>query len=138
MPATTPLNLFIMLYNDTQLKQALAKMLPETVYFVEHGHHGPEDVESNWVYRDRYYWTATDAHVLETEWQQIALWVEEKMTDEQFEKYQTQIREGTEDTQYESSEGDLMSWTITDWRKIISAPYTTRATAMKEAGIKVL
>ena len=31
-------------------------MLPETIYFVGRGHHGPENVESNWVYKDRYYW----------------------------------------------------------------------------------
>ena len=70
--------------------------------------------------REYFYWRDKDTPlsglILETEWQQIALWVEEKMTDEQWHYYQDKLQ---------------------DDRFMFTAPYTTRATTMKEAGIKL-
>lgn len=63
--------------------------------------------------------------VLETEWQQIALWVEEKMTDEQSDKYRPKLFDLTLSNKYP------YGWA----RGYLSASYATRATAMKESGL---
>jgi hypothetical protein len=59
--------------------------------------------------------------ILETEWEQIRLWVEEKMNTAEYFTYIQKLA------------GDC------DWkeltRKIVSATYATRATAMKESGL---
>ena len=64
-------------------------------------------------------------YVRETEWQQIALWVEEKMTDEQFINYRNQLIMMIPESNAETEQG----------RFVLSANYTTRATAMKESGL---
>ena len=70
-------------------------------------------------------WKETKREVLETEWQQIALWVEEKMTDEQSDKYRPKLFDLTLSNKYP------YGWA----RGYLSASYTTRATAMKESGL---
>ena len=64
-------------------------------------------------------------HILETEWQQIALWVEEKMTDEQYYRYVSacHIAASLHEDNYQKA------------RNYLSANYITRATAMKESGL---
>ncbi len=65
--------------------------------------------------------------ILETEWQQIALWVEEKMTDEQWFEYRNTMKK-----LWSAAESYM---TFERW--LSQATYITRATAMKEAGIKL-
>ena len=82
--------------------------------------------------REYFYWRDKDTPlsglILETEWQQIALWVEEKMFKLQgCTRYYETLDEMCE---VKRLEGDF-------WIDGRHCDYTTRATAMKEAGIKV-
>jgi hypothetical protein len=66
--------------------------------------------------------------ILETEWQQIALWIEEKMTDEQHHKYRVKLWHSVSHHE-DDFKGYLQA------RAYLSANYTLRATAMKESGL---
>jgi hypothetical protein len=89
----------------------------------------PERIQKHQKYADEIYiWWKDGEHpddmdeVRETEWQQIALWVEEKMTYEQRCSMAGWYKKNSQ-----SSLGAILD--------AMKADYTTRVTAMKEAGL---
>lgn len=95
-----------------EAKRYLTEQLPERIGYIK---------EDAWPFRYIKREGKTTIYcnpILETEWQQIALWVEEKMTDEQFDNY------------YRKLAGYFGVVKL-----IILATYTTRANAMKDSGL---
>ena len=109
----------------------LAAQLPEIVAMRDSylNHAGTRITTPN---KDTACWKDSGLPILSTEWQQIAIWVEEKMTDEQWREYIIQLHYFLLGTVWAMSDIQM------DLRKTVSATYTTRATAMKEAGIKIV
>jgi len=97
-----------------EAKLYLAGLLPERIKY------GVTSEQFFWLHRHG----LVKSQVLETEWQQIALWVEEKMTDEQWERFDFELNKLWQNA-------PVGHWS----RHRSQATYTTRANAMKESGL---
>jgi len=103
---------FMLTQHEAQLY--FAEQLPDKIVYVPFNMEGDIEQEPYFYWKDN----TLQNEILETEWQQIALWIEEKMTDEQFDSYYRKL-----------------AGYFGVVRLIILAPYITRATAMKESGL---
>jgi hypothetical protein len=102
-----------------EAKLYLAEKLPERISMTMSGNFQLE-VDGKWH------------HIIETEWQQIALWFEEKMTFEEKQLYAMRLFLLCK---HNYGVGKTLPSDLTLQFEFTHADYTTRATAMKESGL---
>jgi hypothetical protein len=95
----------------------LAEKLPERIEYVPFAMEGDIEHEPYFAWKE-----GSLDPILETEWQQISLWVEEKIP---YSKWMTYV---------DKLEELIIDQSPTKDYRVISANYITRATAMKETG----